>query len=134
MAGAQWWVVNQISRPGGPRGPQVTSYVVVQAATRPVNAVAGPYATQADAQAWQTSANTAGNSPGSAIGGATNAAVNATGLGGLDSFFTALGQSNTWIRVAKVVSGGVLLIVGLVHITGAGGAVANVARKVPVPI
>ncbi len=134
MASAQWWVINQISRPGGPRGPQVTSYVVVQSATRPTNAVAGPYATKAEAQAWQTSANTAGNSPGSVVGGVTNAAVNATGINAIGGFFSALGEANTWIRVAKVVVGGALLIIGLVHITGADNAVASIARKVPVPI
>lgn len=56
------------------------------------------------------------------------------GVSQIGDFFGALGQSNTWIRVAKVLVGGVLLIVGLVHITGAAGATANIARKVPLPI
>jgi hypothetical protein len=53
---------------------------------------------------------------------------------GVSAFFTALGDSNTWIRVAKVVVGGLLLVIGLVHITGADNAVATAARKVPLPI
>lgn len=44
----------------------------------------------------------------------------------------ALTSKNTWIRVAKVVIGGALLIIGLAHITGADNVIANTARKVPV--
>lgn len=53
---------------------------------------------------------------------------------GLTGFLAALTSANTWIRVSKVVVGGVLLIVGLVHITGADGAVASAAKKVPLPV
>ena len=47
----------------------------------------------------------------------------------IGNFFAALGEANTWIRVAKVIVGGVLLIVGLVHITGADNALASAAQK-----
>ena len=94
----------------------------------------GPFATQAEAH---TAANPQQQSP-NPVNDAVNAAQNATGVLGIPasigSFFSALGQSNTWIRVAKVVIGGVLLIVGLVHITGADNAVATYARKVPLPV
>jgi len=93
----------------------------------------GPFATQAEAHTaanpQQQSANPASD--------AVNAAQNSNGLSlpaSIGSFFAALGNSNTWIRVAKVIVGGVLLIVGLVHITGAAGAVADTARKVPLPV
>lgn len=56
------------------------------------------------------------------------------GLAQVGDLFGALTQANTWIRVAKVVFGGVLLIIGIAHITGAGNAVASAARKVPLPI
>ncbi len=84
-------------------------------------------------------ASTLGQVPAAAATGAENATNTLTtgplsGLDAIGAFFNNLTNPNTWIRVAKVVVGGVLLIVGLVHITGAGGAVANVARKVPVPI
>lgn len=128
MATGQWWVVNQISRPGGPRGPQQTSYVIVQAAARPINTVAGPYATKAKAQAWQTSANTAGNSPGSAAGGTVNAAANATGLTAIGDFFSRLGQANTWIRVAEVLLGLVLLAVGVARATNAVPIATKIAK------
>lgn len=116
---AQWWVVNKVSRPGGARGPQQTNYVIEQAATRPVNTVAGPYATKAEAQAWQTSANTAGNSPGSAIGGTASAIGNATGLTAIGDFFSRLTQANTWLRAGEVVLGLVLIAVGIARITNA---------------
>jgi hypothetical protein len=65
---------------------------------------------------------------------ATGSATGLAGLSQIGVFFSALGDKNTWIRVAKVIVGGVMLIVGLVHITGAGGAAADAARKVPLPV
>ena len=88
----------------------------------------GPFATQAQAKA---AANPQQQSPNPA-NDAVNAAQNATGS--LGSLISALTSSNTWIRVVKVVIGGVLLIVGLVHITGVSGTAADVARKVPLPV
>lgn len=55
-----------------------------------------------------------------------------SGLGDFAGFLQALGSANTWIRVGKVVIGGVLIIVGAAHLTGAGGAVKEIASKVPV--
>lgn len=73
-----------------------------------------------------------------AITGAAKGAIQITsweqGLEAIGSFFAKLGEANTWIRLVKVVAGGVLLIVGLVHITGADNAVASAARKVPLPV
>ena len=68
--------------------------------------------------------------------GAANEVQNQTGVStsSVTGFLTALSSANTWIRVSKVVIGGVLLIVGLVHITGADNAVASAARKVPLPV
>lgn len=53
-------------------------------------------------------------------------------LGNIANFFGDFTQANTWIRVAKVVIGGVLLIVGASHITNAPAAIKKVASKVPV--
>jgi hypothetical protein len=64
-------------------------------------------------------AQVAAGEAGSALGGFTIAGISGTNLA---------------IRAAKVIIGGVLLIVGLVHITGVSGGVADVARKVPLPI
>jgi hypothetical protein len=90
----------------------------------------GPYATLAAAQ---SAANAATST-------ATSTEFNPSlpnplsGVNAIGAFFNKLGEANTWIRVGKVVIGGLLLVVGLVHITGAAGAVADAARKVPVPI
>lgn len=57
-----------------------------------------------------------------------------TGLDAIGSFFGTLTSANTWIRVAKVLVGGIVLVIGLAHITGASNAVAQAARKVPLPV
>lgn len=106
-----WWVVNQLSRPGGPRAPQQTNYEVVQSRSRPVNTVAGPFPSQSAAQAWQTSANTAGNSPGSAIGGIVDAA-GLNPISGVSDLAHRLTESSTWIRVGEFIAGAILLYVG----------------------
>jgi uncharacterized membrane protein len=92
----------------------------------------GPYATQAAAQAQATTRQTAAQS----TEGPTIPSLGSplTGINAIGAFFSDLGNSNTWIRVAKVVIGGLLLIIGIVHITGAGGAIADTARKVPLPV
>jgi hypothetical protein len=59
---------------------------------------------------------------------------NATGVNAIGDFFKLLADKNLWIRAAKILVGGVLVIVGLAHMTGADNAVASAARKVPLPI
>jgi hypothetical protein len=112
MAAVQWWVINRQTG-GGPRGVLATNYVVVSGVSRPPSTVAGPFATQAQAQAWQSSANTAGNSPGSAIGGVGSSVINSTGVGAIGDLAQRLTQSSTWIRVGEVLAGLILLYVGL---------------------
>lgn len=83
-------------------------------------------------------AETEAGIPAAAAQGASNAAKTLeaplTGIDAVGAFFNDLTNSGTWIRVAKVLVGGLLLVIGLVHITGADNAVASVARKVPLPI
>jgi hypothetical protein len=57
-----------------------------------------------------------------------------TGINAIGDFFNRLTDKNTWIRFAKIVVGGALLIIGLAHMTGADNAVASAARKVPLPV
>jgi hypothetical protein len=93
----------------------------------------GPFATEAEAKTAQNPQQQSVNP----VSDATNAAENSNAIPGLSQigdFFGALTDANTWIRVAKVIAGGTLLIIGIAHITGASNAVANAARKVPVPI
>jgi hypothetical protein len=90
----------------------------------------GPYATKAEAQ---SAANTATSK-------ATSTEFNPSlpnplsGVNAIGAFFNKLGEANTWIRAGKVIIGGLLLVVGLVHITGADNAIASAARKVPLPV
>jgi hypothetical protein len=93
--------------------------------------------TEAQAAAAAVKEFPGGKTPTSSIAtGAANEVQNETGVNtaSVSSFLTSLSSANTWIRVAKVIIGGVLLIVGIVHITGADNAVASAARKVPLPI
>lgn len=50
----------------------------------------------------------------------------------LASLLSALTSKATWVRVAKVIVGGGLLLIGIAHMTGASDAVSTAARKVPV--
>jgi len=114
----QWWVVNQISRPGGARGPQQTNYAVVSTTggARPPNEVAGPFTTRAAAQAWQTSASSAGNSPGSAIGAAANDLLGGINVG-------------SWLlRIGEVLLGLVLLAIGVARVTRAVPVATRIAK------
>jgi hypothetical protein len=88
-------------------------------------------------QAWLV------NGTGSAVQkivGASGAALGAVATGvetasivpswadGLASFLADLTSSGTWIRVAKVAIGGVLVIVGLVQLTGTGKVIEDVVK------
>lgn len=73
--------------------------------------------------------------------GAANTVPNVAGslLGTLADFLglpsgTHISGKALLVRGTKIIVGGLLLIIGLVHITGAGGAAAGVARKVPLPV
>jgi hypothetical protein len=47
----------------------------------------------------------------------------------VEGFVSAFGNRNLWIRVAKVIVGGAILIVGLLHLTGADKAIGGFAAK-----
>lgn len=90
--------------------------------------IQGPFTTQAAANAAIPGIQKANPAPGEAAQIATNA-KNATGLGSVVDFLQGLTSANLWIRVAKVLVGGVMLIVGLAKITGADKAIGGVASK-----
>lgn len=77
-------------------------------------------------------------SAGSAVAAAGTGVANANFLppwaNGLAGFLSNLTTAALWIRIAKVVVGGALLLIGVAHMTGAGGAVAKAARSVPLPV
>lgn len=64
---------------------------------------------------------------------AAKAAGNATGLGSaitsVEGFFSAIGNKDLWIRVAKVGVGGAILLIGVMHLTGADNKIAKTAIK-----
>lgn len=68
-------------------------------------------------------------------GGAATAAGNAipgvgSGIQSVTDFLKGLTQQSLWVRVAKVAVGGVLVLIGLAHLTGAD----SVVRKLPIPV
>lgn len=78
----------------------------------------GPFATEAQAQAAQAPRQQSPN-PGNDL---LNAAQTSTsgpvsGLNAIGSFFTTLTSATLWLRVVKVMAGGVLLIAGLLKMT-----------------
>lgn len=104
--------------------------------------VGGPYATQAAATAAatgdkNTTTATAGTGTSPGVGTSTVNSSNGSlpnPLAAIGDFLARLADASTWVRVAKVVVGGALLLIGLAHITGADNAVAAAARKAPLPV
>jgi hypothetical protein len=73
-----------------------------------------------------------------AVAGATATGAVAQGVatgipsweGAIGNFIAALSSASTWIRVAKVIGGGVILIVGLAKLTGADQHAATLGKAV----
>jgi len=134
-----WWSVfnNQISvAPVIIEAPTKTAAITDyfnqeaggQVGSRAQTSVLGPYKTKAAATA--AAANQSSAPPGSSAAGAAGAKVSS--LGQIGSFFGALTQKNTWIRVAEVLLGAALLIIGLAKLasgTEAGKAATKIATK-----
>lgn len=87
----------------------------------------GPYATQAQANAAIPAVQKAHPAPGEAQQLENAAGVPTSWEQAVVDAYGTLTSSGTWVRVAKVVIGGVLVIVGLAKITGVGGEVATAA-------
>jgi hypothetical protein len=97
----------------------------------------GPYTTQAAANAAIPAIQKAHPAPG-AVAQAIDAVTgkpqsNSSPLSWIADI-TGFSGSNFVIRATKVIVGGMLLIIGLAHITGASNAVASAARNVPLPV
>lgn len=131
MAGNPWWVI-----PEGTlgkvvnaliTGPTLNLYTAVQAASQPPGAVAGPYNSQAEAQAQAKSLNGKSVATLPNIASATTqAAAGAVSGGVLGPLF----QANIWIRVAEVALGIVLIAVGIAKLTNAIPAATKIASVV----
>lgn len=121
---AGWWVLKNpyYIATAGLAGKG--EYIIEQSVNRPtptagVTVAAGPFDTQAEAQAWASSHS-------SLIGKITNPL---DGLVSIGNFFSSLGQANTWIRIAEGVLGIALIIIGLAKLAS-GTAVGKTAAKV----
>ena len=101
------------------------------------------YATQAEAQANPNSLNpltrieaeafvpgTFANNPDKSVAGAAGSAAASAIPPSVTGFLGDLSSANLWIRVAKVIIGGALLIVGLAKLTGADKSVAVLGKAV----
>lgn len=106
----------------------------------------GPYPTKAAATAAADGTGSSGLPGTGKQAGVSSSAVNSangitpslpdplSGLAAVGDFFGRLTEAATWTRVAKVIVGAALVLIGLAHMTGADTAVARAARSVPVPI
>jgi hypothetical protein len=111
--------------------------------------VIGPFSTEAQAKAAHPPAGLSAILTAAELG-ATTAVQSAAGgepnlpgpeisnpldaLVQIGDFFGTLTQANTWVRVAKVLIGATLVIVGIAHMTGSDHVIAQAARKIPLPI
>ena len=103
--------------------------------------IQGPFANQAAADKAIPAVQKANPAPGivgqiakdnnsNPVGAAAKAAESAgSALSSLEGFFSALGDINLWVRVAKVAVGSIILIVGLVKLTGADRKAPGIVKK-----
>lgn len=134
MAANPWWVIVATSLGGSP------TYVYFQGTQAQAEARAkatievstqknlyGPYPTEADAKAAVKAGKVVApttNSP--SIPGIGNPL---SAIGDVNSFFASLGQRATWVRILKVMFGGMLILAGLFRISGASKAALGIASK-----
>lgn len=94
--------------------------------------VNGPYTSQAAANAAIAGIQKTNPAPGQlaqtpVVGPAVSAAQ--SDISSVVGFLSTLGEANTWIRIAKVIAGGGILIIGLLKLTGADKAIGGFAAK-----
>jgi hypothetical protein len=94
-----------------------------QAKPNSVNAVE-----KTQVNAWIVAANDITGNPAADAEHAAAAAASAATGGNLATLESALTSKNTYIRIAKVVTGIVMIIVGLVKLTGTDSAVTKAAK------
>ena len=157
MAATVWWWVVPPSEQGDSTRPSNAKLISTPDSGAEYNALVtggsynglaryqGPFTTESAAQAAPAN----GGNPGllQEIGAGAGAAAETGSLGGLSptpqvsnpldylqsigDFFSRLSEANTWIRLAKIVIGTGLIVVGVAHLVGAGKIVEDVAGSVP---
>ena len=103
--------------------------------------IQGPYTNQAHADKAIPAIQKANPAPGvigqiakdnngNPVGAAAKAAEAAgSAVSSMEGFFSSLGDINLWVRVAKVAVGSIILIVGLVKLTGADQKAGSIVKK-----
>jgi hypothetical protein len=71
---------------------------------------------------------------GDTLTGVQTASILPSWADGLASFLGFVTSAAGWVRVLKVAIGGLLVVIGVSHMTGASNAVSQAARKVPLPV
>lgn len=129
MATGSWWVIPEgflgKLQNAFTVGPALGVWTTVQGPSKPQGAVAGPFATLAEAQAEVTKLNAgAVATPGNIAKGAAQSAAN---VASQDIF----GNTNVghWIlRIGEVLLGIVLIAVGVAHVTKAVPLATKIAK------
>jgi len=99
------------------------------------------FTTQAEAQAYATQQDNTFALSGNPLKAAEQVATGNTtqqgssgnplsGLAAIGAFFAGLSEKNTWVRVAKVVVGGAMVLIGLAKLTGLDDKVAGLGKAV----
>jgi hypothetical protein len=90
--------------------------------------IQGPYTTQAAANAAIPAIQKASPAPGLAKQLET-AIPGASAVASVEDFLSLLTSGDLWIRVVKVLAGGIILAIGLAHLTGADKKLGGIASK-----
>lgn len=72
---------------------------------------------------------TAGITPGRVASTAVQQAAGSTGISSITGFLSALGSANLWIRVIKIVTGSIILFIGVAHLTGLNDKLTGIAGQ-----
>jgi hypothetical protein len=141
VAAQTWWLVSSSTENGKPWNVITFQGSAAAAKGEGINVDGyphGPYPSAAAAVAAGKKLSTpvindpaasSGNpitANGNLVTSSASSLANSTGIG---SFLSILTNSGTWIRVAKVAIGGVLVVAGLVKMTGAGKAIEKAVVK-----
>lgn len=129
MAFAEWFVAPPLV--GGPNQYGVVEATSQAEATKlKAEGYGTPYSSKAAATAAASAATKEATST------ETDLTVSGSLLGTLAQFLgvSKISGTNLMVRAVKVIVGGIMLIVGLAHMTGAANDLAAAARKVPLPI
>lgn len=129
----QWWIIwyNTAATGGGKDTYKIISGTKAQAQAQAKVAisgtVSGPYTTQALAVAAAKAGKGSVQQDTNPLSGGTNAGT--SWEQSIQNFIGGITSANLWIRVAKVLAGGVILIVGLAKLTNFDKGLVGTAVK-----